>query len=349
LGGVGERRDGDEDEGEEEPAAEDHVQRDYILLHAWAVSKKLLLLARPAATIDRVSEPDEGDGTVTIVRRDRARPGAGAACMVVIHGDDLGRRHGLSRPLTTIGRSQQSDVRVDQESVSRNHARVERVGENYVLRDLGSTNGTYLNDQAVQESALRNGDLVQIGRTIFKVLHGDSVESAYHEEVFRLSTTDGLTQVLNRRYFMEQLGRELARARRYHRPLGLILLDVDHFKQVNDEHGHLAGDHLLKQLAALLRGNLRQEDLIGRYGGEEFVVALPEIDGEGATRLAEKVRRLVQDARPRFEEDEIPVTVSVGVTALADDMDDAEALLRAADERVYQAKRDGRNRVCGAV
>lgn len=289
-----------------------------------------------------------GDGTITLVRRDRAEPGAkGEACLVVIHGEELGQRHSLERPATSIGRSRSSDVVVDQESVSRNHACVDRAGNSFVVRDLGSTNGTYVNDQPVGEGPLRDGDLLQIGRTIFKVLSGDSVERAYHEEVFRLSTTDGLTQVWNRRYFMEQLARELSRARRYKRPMSLILLDIDHFKRINDRYGHLAGDHVLKQLATALRNNLRQDDIVGRFGGEEFTVLLPEIDREGALQLAEKLRRLIEGTRFPFEQDAIEVTISLGVAGAAADTAEVDDLLRAADARLYEAKRGGRNRVYG--
>ena len=290
----------------------------------------------------------DGDGTITLVRRERAETRSkGEACLVVIHGEELGRRHSLERPITAIGRARGSDVVVDQESVSRNHACIERSGDALLLRDLGSTNGTYVNDQPMREGALHHGDLVQVGRTIFKVLHGDSVERAYHEEVFRLSTTDGLTQVWNRRYFMEQLGRELGRARRYKRPLSLILLDLDHFKKINDRYGHLAGDLVLKQLATVLRTNLRQEDVIGRFGGEEFTVLLPELDREGALQLAEKLRRLIEGSRFPFEQDAIEVTVSLGVSSVTAEGGEVDDLLRAADARLYEAKRGGRNRVSG--
>jgi diguanylate cyclase (GGDEF)-like protein len=285
------------------------------------------------------------DGTITLVSKERAPLGRGDACLIVIHGDDLGRRHALQSPVTAIGRSQTNHVTVDQESVSRHHATIQREGGALVLRDLGSTNGTYVNDLQVKEGPLHDGDLVQIGRTIFKVLLGESVEAAYHEEVFRLSTTDGLTQIWNRRYFMDQLGREFARARRYGRPLSVILLDLDRFKRINDRHGHLCGDHVLKQVAATLRSNLRQEDVPGRYGGEEFAVALPEIDGTGARKLAEKIRRLIGATRFAFEDERIRLTVSIGVATMEADTEGVDALLNTADERLYEAKRTGRNRV----
>lgn len=293
-----------------------------------------------------MKRPDlDDDGTITLVGHERPNLGKGEACLVVIYGDELGRRYSLERPATTIGRAKDSDVRVDQEAVSRNHACVRSQDGALTLRDLGSTNGTYVNEQPVRESRLRNGDLVQVGRTIFKVLHGDRVEAAYHEEVFRLSTTDGLTQLYNRRYFMEQVAREEARARRYGRPLSLVILDVDHFKEINDRHGHVGGDHVLRQLATLLRANLRQEDLLGRYGGEEFAILLPETDAEGGRSMAEKIRNLVESARFQFEEESIAVTVSAGISSTAPDTQDHEDLLRSADEKLYEAKRAGRNRV----
>ena len=118
-----------------------------------------------------------------------------------------------------------------------------------LLRDLGSTNGTYVNDELVDEYVLRDGDLIKIGRTIFKFLAGGNIENAYHEEIYRLTTIDGLTQIFNKRYFVETLEREIGRAQRYRRALSLVMFDIDHFKKINDSYGHLAGDYVLKQLA----------------------------------------------------------------------------------------------------
>jgi diguanylate cyclase (GGDEF)-like protein len=196
------------------------------------------------------------------------------------------------------------------------------------------------------EQELRNGDLVKIGRTIFKFIAGGNIEAAYHDEIYRMTTMDGLTQVHNRRYFDEQIDRELSRSRRYERVLSLVMMDIDHFKQVNDQHGHLAGDYVLKQLASTVRTRLRREDVFARYGGEEFAVILPEIDLKGAKNLAEKVRQLVAKQHFSFDNQHIPVTLSLGVAVLKPEHRETADLVRAADEKLYEAKTGGRNRVC---
>jgi diguanylate cyclase (GGDEF)-like protein len=274
------------------------------------------------------------------------RPTGQQACLVVIYGPDLGKKYNLDQPEMTVGRSSRCEIQVDQESISRNHCRFVVGAEGVLIRDLGSTNGTYVNDEQVFEKVLLDGDLVKIGRTIFKFLSGGNIENSYHEEIYRLTTIDGLTQVYNKRHFTETLERELSRARRYKRDLSLILFDVDHFKKVNDTYGHLAGDYVLKALAQAVKAKIRREDLMARYGGEEFAILLPEIDAANTRVLAEKVRSLVERFPFSFENARIPVTISLGL-ASADEKpaESPEELVKVADERLYRAKRGGRNLV----
>ena len=265
---------------------------------------------------------------------------------MVIYGNELGKKFNLDAVSLVVGRSSKSDIQIDQESVSRNHSRVSKSGAAFVVEDLNSTNGTYVNDEAVSGAReLRDGDFLKIGRTIFKFLSGGNIERAYHEEIYTLTTMDGLTQVYNKRYFVESLDRELARAQRYRRDLSLVMLDVDHFKKINDTFGHLAGDMVLKDLAATIAGRIRREDVLARYGGEEFSIILPEIDGYNAHQFAEKIRAIVEQSHFMFESTVIPVTISMGVSTSGEDTPDAMGLVRAADEKLYEAKRTGRNRV----
>src|SRR5208283_2359717 len=150
----------------------------------------------------------------------------------------------------------------------RHHARISFDGSQYWVQDQGSTNGTFVNDEVVREQRLGDGDQIRIGRSILKFMTGENVEVHYHEEIYRLMTVDGLTQAFNRRYFNEALEREFNRTRRYGRALSLILFDIDHFKLVNDTYGHLAGDNLLRQIAAAVKPRLRREDVFARTGGE---------------------------------------------------------------------------------
>ena len=217
----------------------------------------------------------------------------------------------------TIGRATVNDICVSQDSVSRTHATIMMDENGVKIRDNESTNGTYVNDHKIHEAYLKDGDLIKVGRSIFKFLTGDNIESSYHEEIYRLSTVDGLTQIFNKRYFVETLERELSRARRYDRPLALMMFDIDHFKRCNDTFGHRAGDHVLRQVAELVRERARKVDVVARYGGEEFFATiLPEIDLEGAAQFGETVRKLVEDTRFVFEGRHIPLTISVGVADL---------------------------------
>ncbi|MCA9668178.1 MAG: diguanylate cyclase [Myxococcales bacterium] len=267
--------------------------------------------------------------------------------MVVIYGDELGKKYNLEAPSIIVGRSSKTEIQIDQESVSRNHCKLINTGKSIILRDLGSTNGTYVNDELVDEHVLRDGDLIKIGRTIFKFLTGGNIENAYHEEIYRLTTVDGLTQVYNKRYFLEVLEREISRGHRYGRELSLIMFDIDHFKQINDTFGHLAGDYVLKHLASVIKERIRREDIMARYGGEEFAIVLPEIDNYNARQFAEKIRRIVERTTFKFEDTKIPVTVSVGVASTASEVTDPTHFIKLADERLYEAKHRGRNCVCG--
>jgi two-component system, cell cycle response regulator len=283
---------------------------------------------------------------VTSISRISERPSGKEACLVLIYGAELGKKYNLNAPSLVIGRSSKCDIQIDQESISRNHTKIVNTGKSILIRDLGSTNGTYVNDEPIDEYVMRDGDLIKIGRTIFKFLTGGNIENAYHEEIYRLTTIDGLTQIFNKRYFLETIEREIARSQRYRRELSLVMFDIDHFKKVNDSFGHLAGDYVLKHLAQTVKTRIRREDCFARYGGEEFSIVLPEIDGANAKTLAEKIRQLVEATDFRFENTSMPVTISMGVATMDADSTDPQALVKRADERLYEAKSSGRNRVC---
>jgi diguanylate cyclase (GGDEF)-like protein len=284
---------------------------------------------------------------VTSINRIAGQQPTKEACLVVIYGNELGRKYSLESPSVTLGRSNKCDIQIDQESVSRAHSKITNAGRSVKIRDLGSTNGTYVNDELVEERTLVDGDFIKIGRTIFKFLSGGNIERAYHEEIYRLTTVDGLTQIFNKRYFVEALDREIARASRYRRELSLVMFDLDHFKEVNDSHGHLAGDAVLKTLAHTIKTRIRSEDIFARYGGEEFAIILPEIDGHNAHQFAEKIRRIVETTDFIFEATKIPVTISMGVATLDLEEPAAAALVKRSDERLYEAKASGRNCVKG--
>jgi len=305
-------------------------------------------LARNPRDPNDTSESDHvrAKTVVTSISRITERPSAKEACLVVIYGSELGKKYNLNSSSLVIGRSSKCDIQTDKESISRNHSKIVNTGKSILVRDLGSTNGTYVNDEPIDEYVLRDGDLIKIGRTIFKFLTGGNIENAYHEEIYRLTTIDGLTQIFNKRYFLETLEREIARSQRYRRALSLVMFDIDHFKKINDSFGHLAGDYVLKHLASTVKTKIRREDLFARYGGEEFAIVLPEIDGGNSRAFAEKIRQIVEREDFRFENAKIQVTISMGVGSIDDELTDAAALIKRADDRLYEAKTSGRNRVC---
>jgi diguanylate cyclase (GGDEF)-like protein len=270
------------------------------------------------------------------------------ACLVHIYptGPVMGTRYSLGDGPVMIGRTSDCEIQNTDGSVSRCHARIERQEDGeYGVTDLGSTNGTFVNHALQRGGVLKDGDYLRVGNCIYRFLAGGNLEAHYHEEIYRLTVIDGLTHVHNRRAMNEFLDRELARSARYNRPLAVVLVDIDHFKAVNDKMGHLAGDLALQELCARIRPIVRQDEMLARYGGEEFAVVLPEADLADATAAGERLRQVIE-ARPFvFNDKPYTVTVSVGVAVLSHPNDTASSLLSRADQNLYTAKRTGRNRV----
>jgi diguanylate cyclase (GGDEF)-like protein len=271
-------------------------------------------------------------------------------CLVVIYTKEptlLGKRFVLEHNPTRVGRGGDNQIVLDGDSVSRRHARFQQKGDAWIVVDDGSTNGTYCNDdQITREVVLKNGDRVKVGPTIFKYFSGEDVEAQYHEEIYRMTIIDGLTQIYNKRYLYEALDRELIRGRRHERELCILMLDIDHFKRINDVHGHLAGDYVLKEVARVIQGRIRRDEVFARYGGEEFAIILPETPLSGAVALAETLRQKVADYSFVFQADSIKVTISLGAALMEETDRAASDIIKRADEKLYQAKRTGRNRVC---
>ena len=264
--------------------------------------------------------------------------------LIQIYGPKLGERYTLEADRSTIGRDLGNNIVLVDESVSRFHAKIERTARGFVLEDLESTNGSRVNDDSIKSCLLKSGDQLQIGSFILKYIGSGNVEAVYHEEIYRMMITDGLTGIANRRKLDEALENEFLRAKRYGRPLSIAILDADHFKKVNDNHGHIVGDFVLKKLATLFQQNIRREELLGRYGGEEFVVVMPEVDSSGAFQLAEKLRKTVETTVFKSGETELPVTISVGVATLGEE-NSVKDFLDTADQALYRSKEEGRNRV----
>jgi diguanylate cyclase (GGDEF)-like protein len=273
-----------------------------------------------------------------------------APCLVVIFGPDLGRKIPFEEPRCRIGREPGCDVVVPIDGISREHCELLARDDGIALRDLGSTNGTRLNGRDLPpcvEVPLRSGDRIELVGVVFKFLEGWDVEAQYHEEIHQLTIVDGLTRTFNRRYLIDFVTREISRCRRHERPLALMLFDVDRFKQINDGFGHAAGDHVLRTLAEVAREGVRREECLARYGGDEFVIVMPETQRAGALIVAERTRGRVETRDFVWAGKRLPVTISVGIAELEEGIASAEALIAAADERLYAAKAAGRNVATG--
>jgi two-component system, cell cycle response regulator len=302
--------------------------------------------ARARDMLESVSAEDK----TTIITDVKQPPERARAddCLVVIHAHDPEarlRRFRLKAHPLRIGRLADNQVAFGDDSVSRRHARIEGREDGWYVMDVGSSNGTLVNGREVTgHMRLVNGDRIKIGRNILKYLSGDDVEAAYFEEIYLQTITDPLTQLHNRRYFDEALERECLRAQRHQRPLSLLVVDVDRFKRINDDLGHLTGDYVLHALAERVRSAF-PNDTVARYGGEELAVILAETSLAEARALAERLRAGVEKATLTFQRNVIRITVSIGCAQHGAEDARAADLFRRADESLYRAKEAGRNRV----
>jgi diguanylate cyclase (GGDEF)-like protein len=268
------------------------------------------------------------------------------AFLVVLNGKAIGTYFTIDRGKRYVGRSGSAHIQLKDQSVSRLHARVWTASGGVRLQDLGSRNGTYLNGARISESALSNGDILRIGRISLKYLCGRNVEHEFHREIYRLYTTDSLTNTFNREYLFDFLERELVSRERHGHLLSVAMFDIDHFKQINDNFGHALGDEVLRGVADSVRRNLRKSDLLARYGGDEFCVVLAELDRDQACLACERLRRLVAEKRFRLGEKTLSVTITLGLCSVdvRKERPDVSQIIAQADAYLVQAKRSGRNR-----
>lgn len=270
-------------------------------------------------------------------------------CLISIYpADRLGQIVHLDGAELLIGRDPDCGLELPDDSVSRRHAVLRPVGDGCTIVDLGSTNGTYVNDARIETRTLESGDRVRVGNQIFKYISADRFEAEYFENSYRMMTTDGLTQAYNKRYFLEVTERELQRNQRTSRPLSLLMLDIDHFKQINDKYGHLAGDEVLIEISRRLRSTLRGDEVFARYGGEEFCLLLPETALPESLQVAERMRSAVSWSNIGTEQVSLSVTLSIGAACTQQEsLMTAAQFIERADRNLYTAKHAGRNRVVG--
>ncbi len=273
-------------------------------------------------------------------RRDRAM-------LLRMDGVGAGQVVSVEQLPFSLGRHATNRLPIDDDSISRFHARFVCEGDEYYVEDLGSRNGTFIQGKRVTRSVIKDDDWVQLGaRVAFRFTLTDARQEGLLRKLYESSTRDALTGAYNRRHFDDRLRAEIAFAVRHATDLGLILLDLDHFKKVNDTYGHPAGDEVLRHLGAIATRMLRTEDVFARFGGEEFAVILRGASTRGASRLAERLRDALRDNHAVYEGTQIPMTLSAGCAALSCcGAPTPEEMVAVADRRLYAAKQGGRNRV----
>jgi len=272
--------------------------------------------------------------------------------LTVIAGNesDFGKHFVLERKRTAIGREKFNDIALNDGKVSKAHCelsviRSSRGVEQICILDLDSTNGTYVNNEAVVQTALKAGDKIQVGGTILQLSYSDEIEREYHAKLFDFAARDALTGMYNKRFIVNELENYFRIARRSSRAFSIIMLDIDDFKLINDRYGHLSGDEYLKRLAGLIRASLRDQDIAGRIGGEEFLILLPETAIEGALQLAVRIRKKVEEFVLPVKDQEARTTISAGVCQYERGIKDVKELLDLADQAMYEAKKSEKNKV----
>ena len=305
----------------------------------------------------------DNDTAITELTEDgSARPTPGQdrrPVLVSLRGELLAKPIPLDRDIVVLGRAVEADIRLNDSKVSRLHARIhaevdkESGHTTFRIKDLGSTNGTMLNGQVISEAVLTNGDKIVVGDHLFRFDLLDEIDREFQQQIQRLLAHDELTGLLTSKSFFSELNREAARAEEESRPFCVLMMDLDHFKDVNDTFGHLAGSRALKEIGSLIITALRSGDVAARIGGEEFAAFLLDADYAQALVAAERVRQAVEqhqflgtrrgdlDAAESFR-----ITISIGVAAYPDDAKDPIQLVELADSALYRAKRSGRNIIC---
>jgi two-component system cell cycle response regulator len=300
-------------------------------------------------TRQRVANPYDDTTNMAPTRTGEAKD-ENSAYLVILAGSSVGEMHKLDKQRLVMGRGEHVDLRLVDEGISREHAQLVKEGDKVAVEDLGSTNGTFVNGSRVARQVLSDGDKILLGSTtILKFSYHDKLDEAFQRHMAESALRDGLTKAFNKRYFTERLESEYQYAVRHDAPLSLVFFDIDHFKKINDVHGHQGGDYVLTELARLVTKGLRNEDIFARYGGEEFAIISRGIDLPEGAALAERLRAAVASHQFLYDGQAIPVSISVGVTrAPRPGVHSATELVSVADETMYEAKRSGRNRVCVA-
>ena len=312
-----------------------------------------------------MSSPNSKDDESGQAKLRRITPGTKSTqkerrpALVSLRGELMAVPIPLERDNVTIGRALEADVRLNDSRTSRLHARIRReqdanTKETYHrIADLGSTNGTLVNGELISDVILNDGDKIEIGDHLFRFDMLDEIDREFQQQIHRLLAHDELTGLLTSKSFFSELRREASRAESESRPFCVLMMDLDHFKEVNDTYGHLVGSRTLEETGRLIKEALRAGDVAARFGGEEFAAFLLEANYAQGIVAAERVRAAVEQhefSASRMDSPGIQtthrITISIGVAAYPDDATDPIQLVELADSALYRAKRSGRNRIC---
>lgn len=294
-----------------------------------------------------MGDEERSDKTIIVnLKPEAEKPSSLEPFLVSISGRETGKAIPLKGKNLKIGREIGCDLILDNPHISRMHAEIFWKGNTIGIKDLGSTNGVFVNGKKVTESVLNNGDKILIGTQLyFKLIYQDAVDQSYQQNLFKAANTDPLTQLYNKRYFMESLEKEFSYSKRTELPLSLLMIDIDFFKQINDNYGHVVGDKVLKLVGSIFSTNLRLENIVSRFGGEEFAILLRGAPLEKARQVGERLRSLVEQQIVISKNKQLTFTISVGVaTFTGKNFATPEELLLKADELLYGAKQNGRNK-----
>lgn len=303
---------------------------------------------------------NDESGETHVSRRPAAKPlhGERRPSLVSLRGELLAVSIPLERDEVTLGRALEADVRVNDSRASRLHARIKterdpQSGElRFKITDLGSTNGTLVNGHLLTEVVLSEGDKIAIGDHLFRFDMLDDIDREFQQQIHRLLAHDELTGLLTSKSFFSELRREAGRAEVESLPFCVLMMDLDHFKAVNDTHGHLAGSQTLSKIGTVIKQALRVGDVAARFGGEEFAAFLLDADYAQGLVAAERVRSAVENydfpitRKDSTGDQSHRITISVGVASFPDDARDPIHLIELADAALYRAKSSGRNRIC---
>jgi len=276
--------------------------------------------------------------------------------LTIIGGNetDFGKHFILEKKQTILGRDKTVDITILDGKISKVHCEISVIRRGSVIeqigiRDLDSTNGTYVNGESVSQVTLKAGDKIQAGDTVLQLSYSDEIEKEYHAKLFNFAARDALTGLYNKRFMLNELENYSRITRRSGRAFSIIMIDIDDFKQINDRFGHLSGDEYLKHLAELVIHSLRDQDIAGRIGGEEFLIILPETAIDGAFQLAVRIRKNIEQFVLRYQNSEIRTTISAGVCQFDKSLKDVKEFLDLADQAMYEAKKSEKNKVMQAL